>query len=45
MRADPIATTVAAIAASFVAIDGDTVHRADERYRLAGIDAAEIHYA
>jgi endonuclease YncB( thermonuclease family) len=21
------------------------VHRADERYRLAGIDAAEIHYA
>ena len=45
MRADPITTTVAAIVAAFVVIDGDTVHRADERYRLAGIDAAEIHHA
>lgn len=46
MRADPITATVAAIvAASFVAIDGDTVETADKRYRLLGIDAAEIRHA
>jgi len=46
MSADPITATVAAIVtASFVAIDGDTVQTADERYRLLGIDAAEIGHA
>jgi len=35
-------TTVAAIAASLAVIDGDTVHSDQERYRLLGIDAAEI---
>ena len=45
MRADPIATTVAAMAVSLAVIDGDTVHLEQERYRLLGIDAAEIHHA
>jgi endonuclease YncB( thermonuclease family) len=36
---------VAAITASFAVIDGDTVHLEKERYRLLGIDAAEIHHA
>ena len=45
MRADPIATTVAAIAACLTVIDGDTIHCEHERYRLLGIDAAEIHHA
>lgn len=45
MRADPVATTFAVLAAGFVVIDGDTVHRGDERYRLKDIDAAEIHHA
>ena len=45
MRADPIVTTVVAIAASLAVIDGDTVHADQERYRLLGIDAAEIHHA
>ena len=35
-------TTVVAIAASLAVIDGDTVHSDQERYRLLGIDAAEI---
>lgn len=26
-------------------IDGDTVHRGDEKFRLEGFDAAEIHHA
>jgi len=45
MRADQIVTTVVAIAASLAVIDGDTVHSDQERYRLLGIDAAEIHHA
>jgi micrococcal nuclease len=45
MRADPVATTLAAIAVSLTVIDGDTVHSERERYRLLGIDAAEIHRA
>ena len=45
MRADPIATTVAAIAACLTVIDGDTIHCEHERYRLLGIDATEIHHA
>jgi micrococcal nuclease len=45
MRADPIATTIAALAASLAVIDGDTVHLEPERYRQLGIDAAEIHHA
>ena len=45
MRADPIATTIAALAASLAVIDGDTIHSPQERYRLLGIDAAEIHHA
>lgn len=44
MRADLVVTTVAAIAASLAVIDGDTVHSARERYRLLGINAAEIHH-
>jgi endonuclease YncB( thermonuclease family) len=31
--------------ARFAVVDGDTVHRDKERYRLLGIDAAEIHRA
>jgi micrococcal nuclease len=45
MGADPIATTVAAMAVSLAVIDGDTVHLEPERYRLLGIDAAEIRHA
>jgi endonuclease YncB( thermonuclease family) len=45
MRADPIATTIAAVVATLAVIDGDTVHSDHERYRLLGIDAAEIHHA
>lgn len=45
MRASIVATTVAAAVAGFTVIDGDTVHTASERYRLRGIDAAEIHHA
>ena len=41
MRAAPIATTIAAAA---VSLNGDTVHLETERYRLLGIDAAEIHH-
>jgi len=26
-------------------VDGDTVHRGDEKFRLEGFDAAEIHHA
>ncbi len=44
MRVDPVVTCVAAVAALAV-IDGDTVHVGAERYRLLGIDAAEIHRA
>ena len=44
MRAAPIATTIAAAAVSLAVIDGDTVHLETERYRLLGIDAAEIHH-
>jgi endonuclease YncB( thermonuclease family) len=44
MRADAVTTTLAAIA-GLVVIDGDTVHSAYERYRLLGIDAAEIGHA
>lgn len=40
-----MATTIAALAAGFAVIDGDTVHSGQERYRLLGIDAAEIHRA
>jgi len=44
MRADPVVTTIAAVAVLAV-IDGDTVHVGAVRYRLLGIDAAEIHRA
>jgi endonuclease YncB( thermonuclease family) len=44
MRADPVVTALAAVTAIAV-IDGDTVHRGAERYRLLGLDAAEIHHA
>ena len=44
MRADPVVTALAAVAAIAV-IDGDTVHRGAERYLLLGLDAAEIHHA
>ena len=45
MRADPVATTLAVLGASLAVIDGDTVHMGQERYRLLGLDAAEIHHA
>ena len=44
MRADPIVATLVAVSALAV-IDGDTFHIGAERYRLLGIDAAEIHRA
>jgi endonuclease YncB( thermonuclease family) len=44
MRADPLVATFAAVSALAV-IDGDTFHIGAERYRLLGIDAAEIHRA
>ncbi len=44
MRVDPIVATVAAVTALAV-IDGDTLQLGAERYRLLGIDAAEIHRA
>src|SRR5262245_33016798 len=44
MRADPIVATLAAVSALAV-IDGDTFRIGVERYRLLGIDAAEIHQA
>ena len=44
MRADPLVATLAAISALAV-IDGDTFRIGAERYRLLGIDAAEIHRA
>ena len=45
MRADPVATTLAVLGAGLAVIDGDTVHMGQERYRLLGLDAAEIHHA
>ena len=44
MRADPLVATLVAVSALAV-IDGDTFHIGAERYRLLGIDAAEIHRA
>ncbi len=44
MRADALMTVVAAVT-SLAVIDGDTVHFGPERYRLLGLDAAEIHQA
>ncbi len=44
MRADPLVATLAAVSALAV-IDGDTFRIGAERYRLLGIDAAEIHRA
>ena len=44
MRADPVVATLAAVSALAV-IDGDTFRIGAERYRLLGIDAAEIHRA
>jgi endonuclease YncB( thermonuclease family) len=44
MRADPVIAALAAVTAIAV-IDGDTVHVGAERYRLLGIDAAEIRHA
>jgi len=44
MRADPVVATLAAVSALAV-IDGDTFRIGAARYRLLGIDAAEIHLA
>src|SRR5262245_48613681 len=44
MRADPLVATLAAVSALAV-IDGDTFRIGAERYRLLGIDAAEIHHS
>ena len=45
MRASPLATTLAAIGAAWIVIDGDTIRWNQEPIRLEGIDAAEIHHA
>ncbi|MEG6508594.1 thermonuclease family protein [Methyloligella sp. 2.7D] len=46
MRAFPLSSLIAGLAAALIVIDGDTVHTADgEKYRLPGIDAAEIGHA
>jgi len=45
MRASPLITTVAAIGAALIVIDGDTIRSDEERIRLEGIDAAEIGHA
>jgi endonuclease YncB( thermonuclease family) len=44
MRVAPIVATLAVVSALAV-IDGDTFRIGAERYRLLGIDAAEIHRA
>lgn len=36
---------MAVLGAGLAVIDGDTVHMGQERYRLLGLDAAEIHHA
>jgi endonuclease YncB( thermonuclease family) len=38
-------TAILPVIAGLTVIDGDTVHSAADRYRLLGIDAAEIHHA
>jgi endonuclease YncB( thermonuclease family) len=38
-------TTLAAIGAALIVIDGDTIRSDEERIRLEGIDAAEIGHA
>jgi endonuclease YncB( thermonuclease family) len=45
MRASPLISTLAAIGASLIVIDGDTIRSDQERIRLEGIDAAEIGHA
>lgn len=45
MRASPLITTLAAIGAALIVIDGDTIRSDEERIRLEGIDAAEIGHA
>jgi micrococcal nuclease len=45
MRVNPLITTLAAIAAALIVIDGDTIRSDEERIRLEGIDAAEIGHA
>ena len=42
MHAHPSITTLAAIGAALIVIDGDTIRSDEERIRLEGIDAAEI---
>ena len=44
MRAYPMITTLAAIAAALIVVDGDTIRSDEERIRLEGIDA-EIGHA
>ena len=41
----PLITTLAAIGAALIVIDGDTIRSDEERIRLEGIDAAEIGHA
>ena len=45
MRAHPLITTLAAIGAALIVIDGDTIRSDEEHIRLEGIDAAEIGHA
>jgi endonuclease YncB( thermonuclease family) len=45
MRVYPLVTTLAAIGAALIVIDGDTIRSDEERIRLEGIDAAEIGHA
>ncbi len=45
MRVSPLVTTLAAIGAALVVVDGDTLRSDQERIRLEGIDAAEVGHA
>lgn len=45
MRVSPLLTTLVWLTAGLLVIDGDTVRLDEERIRLLGLDAAEIHHA
>lgn len=45
MRASPLISTLTAIGAALIVVDGDTLRSDQERIRLEGIDAAEIGHA
>ena len=45
MRSRPLITTVAAIGAALIVIDGYTIRSDEEHIRLEGIDAVEFGHA